>query len=187
MAHRQHWKKSARKSAEGGKRPAAGSLPKTINAEDRERIFDAFRAGATWKRTLDPPGLFEPLKHADLDALTGEAAEEARRIYCGYGRRRFHAFAEPERRRWITERLEAPASEVDQHKILERLIRADLFEQVCRRATSAPSDSLEGVTALFRCLIPPGHAGERGALESIMAMSHRSPERDGPRGLQDPA
>src|SRR5260370_11610106 len=111
------------------KKPAASVLARAAGNEERERVFDAFRRWGYLEATLDPLGLFEPLRHPDLDALTSEAAEEARRIYCGTVGADFMHLPEPERRRWIAERFEAPASEVDQHKILERLIRADLFEQ----------------------------------------------------------
>jgi len=144
-------------------------------ASGRELIFDAFRRWGYLEATLDPIGLFEPLKHADLDGLTGEAAEEARRIYCGTVGAEFMHLAEPERRIWIAERLESPASEVDQRRILERLIRADLFEQVLQsRYLGTKRFSLEGVTALIPLLdVTLDTAGERGAESSVMAMSHR--------------
>src|SRR6202790_3186997 len=157
------------------KKPAAGGLAKAGSDEARERIFDAFRRWGYLEATLDPLGLFEPVSQPDRDALTGEAAEEARRIYCGTVGADFMHLPEPERRRWITERIEAPPSEVDQHKILERLIRADLFEQVLQaRYLGTKRFSLEGVTALIPLLDSIlDTAGEHGALESIMAMSHR--------------
>src|SRR2546421_11182954 len=110
------------------KKPAAGGLAKAASDEARERIFDAFRRWGYLEATLDPLGLFEPLKQPDLDALTGEAAAEARGIYCGTVGADFMHLPEPERRRWIAERLEAPAGEVHQHHILERLVSAYLFE-----------------------------------------------------------
>jgi 2-oxoglutarate dehydrogenase E1 component len=160
--------KAARKSAAAGPGKAAGS-------EDRERVFDAFRRWGYLEATLDPLGLFEPLKQPDLQALTGEHAEDARRIYCGTVGADFLHLPEPERRRWISERLEAPADEVDQHRILERLIRADLFEQVLQaRYLGTKRFSLEGVTALIPLLDSIlDTAGEHGAVESVMAMSHR--------------
>jgi 2-oxoglutarate dehydrogenase E1 component len=119
--------------------------------------------------------LFEPLKYPDLQGLTGEAAEEARRIYCGTIGADFMHLPEPERRRWIAGRLESPSSQVDQRKILERLIRADLFEQVLQaRYLGTKRFSLEGVTALIPLLDSTlDEAGEHGAESSIMAMSHR--------------
>jgi len=67
------------------------------------------------------------------------------------------------------------AIRVDQQKILERLIRADLFEQVLQsRYLGTKRFSLEGVTALIPLLDSIlDTVGEHGALESVMAMSHR--------------
>jgi 2-oxoglutarate dehydrogenase E1 component len=176
MAHRTTLEEERpAKSPKAAKRPAPGPAAKTTGNEEHERIFDAFRRWGYLEATLDPLGMFEPLKHPDLDAPTGEAAEEARAIYCGTVGADFMHLPEPERRRWIAERLEAPPSEVDQHKILERLIRADLFEQVLQaRYLGTKRFSLEGVTALIPLLDSILEAaGERGAESSIMAMSHR--------------
>ena len=166
--------KAAKKSAAGGL-PGAARLADAAGNEERERIFEAFRRWGYLEATLDPLGLFEPLRHPDLDALTGEAAEEARAIYCNTIGADFMHLPEPERRRWIAERLEAPATPVDQHKILERLVRADLFEQVLQaRYLCTKRFSLEGVTALIPLLDSIlDAAGEHGAESSIMAMSHR--------------
>src|SRR5689334_23573238 len=81
----------------------------------------------------------------------------------------------PERRQWIAERIEGSAVQVDQQKILERLIRADLFEQVLQsRYLGTKRFSLEGVTALIPLLDSIlDTIGEHGAVESVMAMSHR--------------
>jgi 2-oxoglutarate dehydrogenase E1 component len=156
-------------------KPLKGSKKTAANNEERERVFDAFRRWGYLEATLDPLGLFEPLKSPDLDGFSGDAADEARRIYCGTIGADFTHLAEPERRRWIAERLEAPASAVDQKKILERLIRADLFEQVLQaRYLGTKRFSLEGVTALIPLLDSIlNTAGEHGAIESVMAMSHR--------------
>ncbi len=176
MAHRTTLEEERpAKMAKAAKKPVVGGLAKAAGNEERERIFDAFRRWGYLEATLDPLGLFEPLKHPDLDALTGEAAEEARGIYCNTIGADFMHLPEPERRRWIAERLEAPPGQVDQHRILERLIRADLFEQVLQaRYLGTKRFSLEGVTALIPLLDSIlDTAGEHGALESIMAMSHR--------------
>src|SRR6195256_5112301 len=176
MAHRTTLEEERpARTPKAAKKPAAGGLAKASSDEARERVFDAFRRWGYLEATLDPLGLFAPLKQPDLDALTGEAAEEARRIYCGTVGADFMHLPEPERRRWIAERLEAPASEVDQHRILERLIRADLFEQVLQaRYLGTKRFSLEGVTALIPLLDSIlDTAGEHGAVESVMAMSHR--------------
>jgi 2-oxoglutarate dehydrogenase E1 component len=176
MAHRTTLEEERpAKTPKAPKKPAAGGLAKAASDEARERVFDAFRRWGYLEARLDPLGLFEPLKQPDLDALTGEAAEEARRTYCGTFGADFMHLPEPERRRWIAERLEAPAGEVDRRKILERLIRADLFEQVLQaRYLGTKRFSLEGVTALIPLLDSIlDTAGEHGAVESVMAMSHR--------------
>src|ERR1700756_666535 len=108
---------------------AKGPKKNSGNNEDRERIFDAFRRWGYLESDLDPLGLFKPLAYPDLER-SGPIADQARCIYCGTIGAEFMHLREPERRSWIAERLEQPAADVDQHKILERLIRADLFEQV---------------------------------------------------------
>jgi len=143
--------------------------------QEREPVFDAFRRWGYCEANLDPLGLFLPLRHPDLAGFSGEVAEEARRVYCGTIGADFMHLLEPERRRWIIERLEAPAQKVGAHKILERLIRADLFEQVLQaRYLGSKRFSLEGVTALIPLLDAIlDAAAEHGAESSIMAMSHR--------------
>src|SRR6266436_898301 len=155
------------KSPKGSQKPGA-------RAEERERIFDAFRRWGYYEATLDPLGLVEPLKRPELE-LTGEAAEEARRIYCGTIGADFMHLPEPERRQWIIERIEGPELEVNQEKILERLVRADLFEQVLQaRYLGTKRFSLEGVTSLIPLLDSIlDTAGDSGAVDSIIAMSHR--------------
>ncbi len=99
------------KSAKGLKKSAASN-------EQRERVFDVFRRWGYYEATLDPLRVFQPQKMTDLE-LTGDAAEEARRIYCGNIGAEFMHLPEPERRRWIAERIEGPELEVNQEKILE--------------------------------------------------------------------
>jgi 2-oxoglutarate dehydrogenase E1 component len=156
-------------------KPAKGSKKTAASNEQRERVLDAFRRWGYYEATLDPLGVFQPLKHPDLDGLTGEAAEEARRIYCGNIGAEFMHLPEPERRRWIAERLEGPELEVNREKILDRLVRADLFEQVLQaRYLGTKRFSLEGVTSLIPLLDAIlDTAGDFGAVDCIMAMSHR--------------
>ena len=154
----------------------AAKVPKksSENGQERERVFEAFRRWGYLEADLDPLGLFKPLKYSDLE-LAGPAAEEARRIYCGTIGAEFMHLREPERRRWIAEQLEKADAAVDQRKILERLVRADLFEQVLQaRYLGTKRFSLEGVTALIPLLDSIlDTAGKAGAVDSIIAMSHR--------------
>src|SRR5262249_39169131 len=136
---------------------------------------EAFRRWGYLEADLDPLGFLEPLKTPDLNSFSGEFAEEARRVYCGTIGADFMHLLQPERRRWIAERMESEAPETDQHVILTRLVRADLFEQVLQsRYLGTKRFSLEGVTSLIPLLDAIlDAAGEHGAVESVMAMSHR--------------
>jgi 2-oxoglutarate dehydrogenase E1 component len=155
-------------------KPAKGSKKVAANNEQRERVFDVFRRWGYYEATLDPLGVFQPQKLADLE-LTGETAEEARRIYCGNMGVEFMHLPQPERRRWIAERIEGPEPEVNQERILERLVRADLFEQVLQaRYLGTKRFSLEGVTSLIPLLDAIlDTAADFGAVDCVMAMSHR--------------
>jgi len=161
--------------AEGPSKPARASKKAAPAAENRELVFGAFRRWGYLEATLDPLGLFQPLKTQDLEQFTGEAADEARGYYCGTIGAEFMHLQEPERRRWIAERLESAPPEVDQPAILERLVRADLFEQVLQaRYLGSKRFSLEGVTALIPLLdVMLETAGEYGAEQCVIAMSHR--------------
>jgi len=148
-------------------------IQSTVQPDDTQ-VFEAFRRWGYLAANLDPLGFLQPLDYPEL-RLAGEAADRARRIYCGTIGAEFMHIPDPARRLWIIERLEAPAPEPNRARILERLIRADLFEQVMQaRYLGSKRFSLEGTTALIplldEILIA---AAERGAVESVMAMSHR--------------
>src|SRR5256712_7892659 len=158
------------KSSKAAKRSANGSA----SSANRERIFEAFRRWGYLEANLDPLGFLEPLKSPDL-AFSGRDADAARQIYSGTIGADFMHLVQPERRRWIAERRESQASDSDRDVILTRLVRADLFEQVLQsRYLGTKRFSLEGVTALIPLLDSIlDAAGEHGAIESVVAMSHR--------------
>src|SRR5215469_9244003 len=93
--------------AEGPSKPAKSAKKAGSSTENRELTFDAFRRWGYLEATLDPLGLFQPLKSPDLESFTGDVAEEARDYYCGTIGAEFMHLLEPERRRWIAERLES--------------------------------------------------------------------------------
>ena len=141
---------------------------------ERERIFDTFRQWGYLEADLDPLGFLQPVPHPDLQ-LDGAYAEEARRIYCGTIGAEFMHIPDPACRRWIQEQLEGAPGEVDQQRALDLLIRGELFELVLQqRYLGTKRFSLEGVTALLPLIdeILNG-AGQRGAVELVMGMSHR--------------
>lgn len=141
----------------------------------REAIFDAFRRWGYYEADLDPLGDLKPEPVPELEQLSGEAADEARRIYCGTIGADFMHILDGERRRWIQERMETPAPAPDRARILERLVRAELFEQVVQsRYLGNKRFSLEGLTALIPLLDETiESAAERGAEEVVLGMSHR--------------
>src|SRR5436190_15652820 len=141
---------------------------------ERDRVFEAFRRWGYLEADLDPLGFLAPVPHPELQ-LEGEFAQEARNFYCSTVGVEFMHIPDPERRRWIQERLEAEPAPVDQDRALDQLIRADLFELVLQqRYLGTKRFSLEGVTALIPLVdeILDG-AGQYGAVELVMGMSHR--------------
>ncbi|MGE0407351.1 MAG: thiamine pyrophosphate-dependent enzyme [Candidatus Korobacteraceae bacterium] len=78
-------------------------------------------------------------------------------------------------RQWIQERIEAEAPQTDRARVLEQLVRADLFEQVIQsRYLGTKRFSLEGVTALIPALSEMlDTATASGAEQAVLAMSHR--------------
>src|SRR5437667_7379944 len=149
------------------------ALLDTANGE-RERVFDAFRQWGYLEADLDPLGFLPKSPHPQLQSAGGPA-REAGQVDCGTVRVEFMHIAEPEGRKWIQERMEGPQPAVDQERILDQLIRADLFEQVLQqRYLGTKRFSLEGVTALLPLVdeILEG-AGQHAAVELVMGMSHR--------------
>jgi len=139
-----------------------------------ERVFDAFRRWGYLEADLDPLGFLRPQPHPELQ-IDSDLAREARRIYCGTIGVEFMHMAEVEPRHWIQEHMESEPAAVDPERALDLLIRADLFEQVLQqRYLGTKRFSLEGVTALLPLVdeILEG-AGQHGAVELVMGMSHR--------------
>src|SRR5271157_4532778 len=120
-------------STRGTARNAATGV---IENYERERIFNLFRQFGYLEAELNPLGLLPPQPHPDL-AIDNEWAREARRIYCGSVGVEFMHIADPERRRWIQERFEGEAGDVDvsisHERALDLLMRADLFEQTLQQ------------------------------------------------------
>jgi 2-oxoglutarate dehydrogenase E1 component len=145
-----------------------------VSTSERERVFDAFRRWGYLEADLDPLGFLRPESRPELQ-IDGEAAREARRIYSGTIGAEFMHISDPERRAWIQDRMEGAQSSVDHEYLLDQLIRAEIFEQVLQqRYLGSKRFSLEGVTALIPLVDEIIEAaGEHGAVELVMGMSHR--------------
>ena len=145
-----------------------------VESEKQQRILDAFRRWGHLQANIDPIGHFKPVAHPDLD-FSEEESEFARKIYGGTIGVEFMHIADPEKRRWIQEKFESEPAPVDQKRILDGLLRADMFEQMLQsRYIGTKRYSLEGNTSL----VPLLHeilnaAAELGAEQAVMAMSHR--------------
>ena len=146
--------------------------------ETQARIWDAFRRWGYLQANLDPLGDLQPVELPEL-AVSGRDAEAARKIYCGTIGVEFMHIPDPERRRWIEERMESEAptsiSAADQKAILDRLVRAEIFEQVLQtRYLGTKRYSLEGESALLPLLDAIlNAASEHDAQQAVLAMSHR--------------
>ncbi|MBZ5630100.1 MAG: 2-oxoglutarate dehydrogenase E1 component [Acidobacteriia bacterium] len=143
---------------------------------ERERVFDLFRRWGYLQANLDPLGMhLPPLPFPELDELRGPYVDEARHYYADAIGAEFMYIPDREQRRWIQERMESEAPQVDRERILDLLLRAELFEQVIQsRYLGTKRFSLEGVTALIPFLDEVmQRALGHGAQQAVLAMSHR--------------
>ena len=140
----------------------------------QERVWDAFRRWGYLQADLDPLGDLAPVAMPELE-VSGAEAEAARRVYCGTIGVEFMHIPEREKRQWIQARMEAEAPQADRARILEWLVRAEIFEQVLQtRYLGTKRYSLEGEAALLPLLDSILEAAaEQGAEQAVLAMSHR--------------
>jgi len=143
--------------------------------QNREQVFDAFRRWGYLQANLDPLGQYLPAETLPELDLDGDDADEARSYYCGTIAAEFMHIPSRERRSWIAGRLETEAPAVDEKRILDLLIKADVFEQVIQsRYLGTKRFSLEGVTALIPFLDELlNRSSELGATKAVIGMSHR--------------
>src|SRR3954462_9392321 len=160
------------KSSNGG---STAVVEPSLSNPGREHVFGAYRQFGYLEGDLDPLGFLRPRLTPELEH-EGKYAREARAIYSSTIGVEINHIYTPERRRWIYERMElAQEREEDQQRILDLLIRADIFEQVMQqRYLGSKRFSLEGVTALIP-LVDEGLdcAAQKVAIELVMGMSHR--------------
>jgi len=153
---------------------ATFTKPDAAASSDREIVFDTFRRWGFLQASLDPLKTQEPPRVAELE-IEGEAAADARRLYCGTIGAEFMHIADPERRRWIEQRLEGDPPAANRERILERLVEAELFEQMLQaRYLGTKRFSLEGNSSLIPLLDETIEtAATLGAEQLVLAMSHR--------------
>ncbi len=146
----------------------------SVKGESQERIWDSFRRWGYLRANLDPLGEPNSMLMPELD-VSGPEAEPARRFYCGTIGAEFMHIPDRDRRLWIQERMESEAFQVDRPRILELLIKAEIFEQTIQsRYLGTKRFSLEGEAALLPLLDAIlNAASEYGAEKGMLAMSHR--------------
>jgi 2-oxoglutarate dehydrogenase E1 component len=146
-----------------------------IMFDKSRQVMDGFRRWGYLQAQLDPLGQYlQPQAVPELREK-GEVAERARRLYCGTIGVEFMHIADPTKRQWVQERFEGDAPAQDTQRILDLLIRADIFEHVLQsRYPGTKRFSLEGVTALIPFLDALLHrAANLGMQQAVLAMSHR--------------
>ncbi len=143
-------------------------------ATDRE-VLDAFRRWGYLQADLDPLGRALPYPLPAL-GLDGPAADEGRRFYCGTLAVEYMHIADPARREWVQERMEADPPAIDRETVLDRLLRAEVFEQTLQAPLhrqqavldrGGQRDSSRSSTEMLDA------CGERRAEQAVLAMSHR--------------
>ena len=97
--------------------------------DNNDKIWDAFRRWGYLQANIDPLGDLQPVPMPELD-VHGPEADAARRYYCGSIGVEFMHIPDHARRQWIQDRMEADAAPTNQKRILEWLIRGEIFEQV---------------------------------------------------------
>ncbi len=151
------------------------TVPSERPAALDEKTLNNYRRLGYLLADLDPMNRIEPEAQPGLEDSDPATADFARRHYCGTIGVEFMHIPDPERRRWIEERMEAEAPGFDQRRILDLLTRGETFEQFLQsRYLGTKRFSIEGVEALLPCLdqMLQG-AVEHRVQQVVVAMSHR--------------
>jgi 2-oxoglutarate dehydrogenase E1 component len=150
------------------------TLETPVSSEKREAAFDAFRRWGYLESKLDPLGDYQAPSVPELN-VTGKDADQARTYYCGSIGAEFMHIPDQAKRAWVAQRMEAEPPSFDRAHILERLVAAEVFEQVLQtRYLGTKRYSLEGDASLIPLLDEIFNtASEHGLQQGVIAMSHR--------------
>src|ERR1700759_2586664 len=151
------------------------TLTREVSSE-RGQIFDSFRRWGYLDANLNPLG-GGPVGGGFNDLPDeGEGVDEARKTYCGTIGVEFMHLLQRDRREWIQQKMESgKAQQVDRRWLADRLMQADLFEQIMQtRYLGTKRFSGEGATAQIPLLDEILETSpDIGATTTIIAMSHR--------------
>jgi 2-oxoglutarate dehydrogenase E1 component len=155
---------------------ATAPPPASTSGSLDEKTLDVFRRLGYLYADLDPLHRLPPEPEELLGQADPATAAQARRWYCGPLGVEFMHVEDPERRRWLQERIEADEPvRADRSRILELLIRGETFEQMLQaRYLGTKRFSIEGIESLLPLLDEMLEtACERAAQQVVLAMSHR--------------
>src|SRR6185436_15653809 len=130
---------------------ATAPPPASTSGSLDEKTLDVFRRLGYLYADLDPLHRLPPEPEELLGQADPATAAQARRWYCGPLGVEFMHVEDPERRRWLQERIEADEPmRADRSRILELLIRGETFEQMLQaRYLGTKRFSIEGVESLL--------------------------------------
>ncbi len=142
---------------------------------EHERTFDLFRQWGHLEANLNPFG--GPIGGGLPELrMKDKIADQAREIYCGSIGFEFMHLPDRERREWLQEKIENPELvAVDRRWLTERLLQADLFEQILQtRYLGTKRYSGEGNTSQVPLLdMVLETAAEQGGNCCVMGCTHR--------------
>jgi 2-oxoglutarate dehydrogenase E1 component len=137
---------------------------------------DGIRRWGYLAARYDPLERLVPGTHPAL-GVRGPAADRLRRAYTGALAVEFMHLPDPDRCRWIATEMESAddGEDPDSRALLERLARAEVFEQVLQtHYVGTKRFSLEGMTSLIPLLERVIRtAARRGTGQVVVGMSHR--------------
>lgn len=142
--------------------------------EQFDLVMDNFRRWGYLQAQLDPLQYLKPQCVPELE-IQGDAASTGRKFYCGPIGAEFMHMPDGARRQWIQQKMESDTAVPDRRAVLERIVYAEMFEQVLQaRYPGTKRFSLEGLASVVPLLDEIlNSAGERGAIEVVIGMSHR--------------
>jgi 2-oxoglutarate dehydrogenase E1 component len=142
---------------------------------DKSKALDVFRRWGHLKADIDPLKTLKPFPHRDLDGLTNGEWKELESFYCGKIGYEFMHMPYPERCEWLAKRIESDPEEVDERRILKRILSVETFEKFLHtKYVGAKRFSLEGLAAVVPLLDSIlDQAAERGVEVVMLGMAHR--------------
>jgi len=145
------------------------------NDYERARALDLYRRWGHLSADIDPLKNLEPYPHKEFDSLSKEQWADLESYYCGKIGSEFMHMVYSERCEWIATRLETPLADIDERKVLKRILSVETFEKFLHtKYVGAKRFSLEGLASVVPLLDSIlDQAAENGVENVMLAMAHR--------------